>query len=49
MTAEYPSIALIETNMPEQYESWKRALEHAEFTYEELIKRPIRHTDYPYQ
>ena len=49
MTTEYPSISLIESNMPEQYDSWKRALDHAEFTYEELIKRPIRHTDYPYQ
>ena len=48
MVASYPSISNIETTMPEYYIPWKRAVEHAENIYEELLKKPLRHNEYPY-
>lgn len=49
MIVKYPSIAQIEIAMPEYYDSWKKAFDHAESTYQTLIQSPLYHSKYPYQ
>ena len=49
MVQSYPSLSILEQQMPEYIEHWKKSVDHAEHVFETLINKQMSHSEYPYQ